>query len=295
MDTVGPWVPIGLVFAITPFILMLLLFLPETLPIKLRPPSQDEPEPWVDLSRKRVRNAAQEVGVSLQLIKNPNIALLLVNFFIHPALFAAYSSTLSQYVSKYFGWTLAQASYRLSPPLGILNLAVLLLLPRLSSILTKPTGRFRLTPFSNDLFLTKVSLSFLILGALLEGFSTEIVFFILGLVIGTLGAANGPLCRALSTSYVEPDQTSRLYGLTSMVETAGSLIGGPMLAWLFSIGLARGGLWRGLPWFYVAGLVSVGLSALFFLRRPKKPTPPAEEDDGSGLCYQSSDDSGYHD
>jgi PCFT/HCP family folate transporter-like MFS transporter 1/3 len=44
MDTVGPWIPILLVFGITPLVFGMLLFIPETLPVKLKTAS-DEAQP----------------------------------------------------------------------------------------------------------------------------------------------------------------------------------------------------------------------------------------------------------
>jgi len=80
-----------------------------------------------------------------------------------------------------------------------------------------------------------------------------------GLTVGTIAFPHGPLGRDVATSYVDPQQTSRLYALISMLEAGGALLGGPVLAWCFNVGLSRQGLWRGLSWFYVAGLVLVAL------------------------------------
>lgn len=287
METLSPWFPILIVFAITPFAFGLLLFIPETLPVKLRAATgQEEQQSVVE----RIREAARELSTSLALLKNPNISLSLVHFAIMPALFAAYSSTLAQHISNYFGWSLAQTNYLLSP-LSILQLAMILLLPRLSGYLTDQSGRFRLSLFDKDLLLTKISLVFTILGALLEGFSQHIALFLVGLIVGTFGACSGPLCRAVVTAYVEPQQTSRLYALMSMMETGGAVIGGPVLAWCFNVGLAKGGMWTGLPWFYVAGLVFAALMALMFVRRPKKAAAVDSDDEAAGdIGYESAEE-----
>lgn len=287
MEHFGPWFPVLLVFCITPFVFGLVLFLPETLPIKLKDATeQEEPRPLA----KRLREEVRELGVSFSLLKNPNIAMTLPAFLIQPALFAAYSSTLAQHISTYFGWSLAQTSYLLSP-LSILQLAVIVLLPSASGWLTKQSGRFRLSVFSKDLLLTRISLLFLIAGALVEGFSREIVLFIIGLTVGTIGSCHGPLCRAITTSYIEPHQTSRLYALISMLEMGGALFGGPVLAWCFNIGLTQKGLWVGLPWLYVALLVLVALLSLTFLRAPKEKAPVEPEGEETGdLGYQSAEE-----
>lgn len=288
MEAVSPWCPILVVFAITPFVFGILLFLPETLPAQLRDTTSGNQQPI----SMRLLETLNELRVSFSLLKNTNILLSLGLFFIQPAMFAAYTGTLAQYVSKYFGWTLGQTSYLLSPPLGLLHLVILLVLPRISASLTDESGRFRLATFSKDLLLTQISVVLVIAGALIEGFSKGIVLFLVGLTIGTLGSANGPLGRAVTTAYVEPQQTSRLFALITMLETTGALIGGPVLAWCFNVGLSKRGLWIGLPWFYIAGLAIAALVALLFVENPRNQVLPTSlEDTSEDLDRQPAEDS----
>lgn len=275
MEKISPWFPVLLVFAITPTVFVVLLFIPETLPVK-KVTTEQELEAS-NFSKKPFREAIAGICVSLSLLRNKNISLTMVSFFIQPALFAAYSSTMGQHVSKYFGWTLAQTSYLLGPPLSLFHLVVIILVPWVSSALMSPTGRFRFSVFSKDLLLTRASLLIMICAALLEGFSREAVLFVVGLALGTLGSANGPLLRAIATSHVQPDETSRLYSLISVMDTSGAFIGGPILAQCFNVGLSRKGLWIGLPWFYVALLLSIAFVGLLFLRAPPKKPQSADE------------------
>jgi len=105
------------------------------------------------------------------------------------------------------------------------------------------------------------------------------VLFLIGLFIGTFGAADSPLARATVTHYVDPEFTSRLYALIGMIEVLGSFIGGPVLAFFFDQGLRRKGIWMGLPWFYIAFLCSIALTALMFV----KPRNKSLDDEGEGL------------
>ena len=288
MERLGPWFPVLVVFCLTPFVLGLMVFVPETLPLKLREArASEEQRPLA----ARLREAANELGLSFSLLRNPNIARSLPAFLIQPALFAAYSSTLAQHISTYFGWSLAQTNYLLSP-LGILQLVIIVLLPRISALVTRQSGRLRRSVFAKDLLLAKVSLVFLIGGALLEGLSRAAAVFIVGLTIGTIGSSHGPLFRAIATSYVEPHQTSRLFALITLLETGGALFGGPVLAWCFNIGLSRKGIWIGLPWFYVSGIVLVALLSLTGLKPPKeRVTLTDPEDERSGeIGYQSAEE-----
>jgi MFS family permease len=179
--------------------------------------------------------------------------------------FAAETSILSQYISKHFGWTLAETSVLLSP-LGVVNLLVLGLLPKLGDYLVSP--RHGYTAFGKDLLLAKVSLVAIALSALIRFFSGSIAPFLVALFIGAFGAAESPLIRAIMSSYVQPSFTSRLFALAGMVEVVGSLLGGPALAWCFHKGLQWKGIWKGLPWLYLALAMGACAGALLFVRPP---------------------------
>ncbi|KAH7152136.1 major facilitator superfamily domain-containing protein [Dactylonectria estremocensis] len=263
MQRYGPWLPIYLVGLTVPIVFSILLLLPETLSIKIK--NQQGPESKT--FKSHMRQGLKDLRQSLRILKNKSVPLVLVTFFIQSARFSAASTTMSQYISKHFGWRLAEISILLSP-LGILNLVILAGLPKVSEILLSP--RFRMTPFTKDLFLTRISTSILVVGALVEGFSHNVVLFLIGLFITTFGAADSPLARATVSHYVQPEYTSRLYALITMVEVLGSFIGGPVLAWCFDRGLKRKGIWIGLPWFYVAFLCSLAWVALLFVKPPKK-------------------------
>ncbi|UNI18709.1 hypothetical protein JDV02_004962 [Purpureocillium takamizusanense] len=267
MEKYGPWVPIYTVIFITPFMLCVFFFIPETLVQGTGKSKHTYDRPLLEDFKEHLGNGIRDLRRSLDMTRNINIPLVLLTFFFQSARFAAYSSTLAQYISKHFGWKLAETSLLLSP-LGVLNLALLAALPKVSQVLMSP--RFRFTIFGKDLFLARVSTALIIAGALLEGFSHNVVLFLFGLFIGTFGAADSPLARATVTHYVEPEFTSRLYALIGMVEVLGSFIGGPVLAFFFDQGLRRKGIWMGLPWFYIAFLCSIALTALMFVKPPTK-------------------------
>ena len=238
MEKYGPWVPIYVVIFITPFMLCVFFFIPETLVVQEGKAKHKHDRPLLEDLKEHLSNGIRDLRKSLDMIKNVNIPLVLLTFLFQSARFAAYTSTLAQYISKHFGWKLAETSLLLSP-LGVLNLVLLAGLPKVSQILMSP--RFRFTIFGKDLFLTQVSTLLIIAGALIEGFSHNVVLFLIGLFIGTFGAADSPLARATVTHYVDPEFTSRLYALIGMIEVLGSFIGGPVLAFFFDQGLRRKG------------------------------------------------------
>ncbi|KAF1735228.1 hypothetical protein CRV24_004150 [Beauveria bassiana] len=281
MTKFGPWVPIWIVIGISPSLILLLLIVPETLAVKTKssPSSSSSSSLHTHLAR-----GLADLRASLSMLRNPNVPLILVTFLFQNARMTAYASTLVQYVSKNYGWTLGQTSILLSP-LGVLALVVLGTLPHLAARLT--AGSYY-TVFAKDLLLTRGSTACLVLGAAIQAFSPNIAVFVFGLVVGTLGAADTPLARATVSHYVHASFTSRLYALIGAAEVLGSFVGAPVLAWLFNVGLEKKGLYTGLPYFYIAILSSISLLALMFVRPPPRKaaegdvTPESEGSPGEG-------------
>ncbi|KAM3504821.1 hypothetical protein MY11210_008200, partial [Beauveria gryllotalpidicola] len=280
MTKFGPWVPIWIVIGISPSLILLLLLIPETLAVKTKTSPSSSPS---SLHTHLARGFA-DLRASLAMLRNPNVPLILVTFLFHNARMTAYASTLIQYVSKNYGWTLGQTSILLSP-LGVLALVVLGTLPRLAARLTAGSSY---TVFAKDLLLTRASTACFVLGAAIQAFSPNIAVFVLGLVVGTLGAADNPLARATVSHYVHAGFTSRLYALIGTAEVLGSFVGAPVLAWLFNVGLEKKGLYTGLPYFYIAVLSAISLLALMFVRPPPRKaaegdvTPESEGSPGEG-------------
>lgn len=275
MQAYGPWVPISIVFASFPVVFIAIMLLPETLTINLKSQRAEADDPALRTFKQHMTHGLNELAYSLKMLENTSVLLVLVTFFVQNARFTAYTTTLGQYVSKSFGWKLAETSLLLSP-LGILNLVVLGVLPKISQILVSP--RFRMSPFGKDLFLTKISTCILVVGAIVQGFAHNVVLFLFGLFISTFGAADSPLARATVTHYVAPEYTSRLYALIGMIEVIGSFIGGPVLAWCFDMGMRNKGPWMGLPWFYVSFLCCLAWTALLFVKPPRKNSPEERRD-----------------
>jgi MFS family permease len=264
MNSFGPWVPIFIVVSLTPFLFVLIMLIPETLAIDVK--QQNGYGRQQQSISQQVSRGLRDMKESLKILKNTNVALLLVTFFFSNARFSAASSTLAQYISKHFGWTLAETSILLSP-LGLITITMLALLPRLSDILISP--RVGLSTFKKDLYLTRTALCIQFVAAIIQGLSRGIAPFIVGLVIGSFGGVESPLARATISHFVEPMYTSRLHAVIGMAETLGAIVGGPVLAICFTKGLELKGFWTGLPWFYIAVVSTVCLSAMAFVRQPR--------------------------
>lgn len=93
----------------------------------------------------------------------------------------------------------------------------------------------------------------------------------IGLTIYTFGAGFPPILRSLVTAVVESRHASktsdigRLYAVISVIEGVGSLIAGPGMAWIFTLGMGFGGFWVGLPFAVAAGLFAVVSQVVFFV------------------------------
>ncbi|RGP73028.1 mfs transporter [Fusarium sporotrichioides] len=284
MNKYGPWLPIYLVLFTVPIIMGILVLLPETLTVNVKKQQAQSGKRAPSSLKEHISHGVKDLKHSLDMLKNVSVAMIFITFFIQNARYAAYTTTMSQYVSKHFKWKMADVSLILSP-MGILDLAILAGLPKVGDRLM--ASRFRMTAFGKDLFLTRISTVMLVLGAFWQGLSHNAVMFFFGLFIETFGAATGPLARATVTHYVQPEYTARLYALIGMIEVVGSFIAGPVLAWCFDQGLKRKGIWIGLPWFYISFLCSIALVALYFVKPPKKRSREEEVVDIEG--YETDD------
>ncbi|KAG7115307.1 MFS efflux pump atnC like protein [Verticillium longisporum] len=295
LQTYGPWVPIKLVFYLSPVVVTAASLLPETLPIKL-PDGNSVPEPRRPLAaaiRYYVSSNVAEVASIKALLRNRSLLYCLAAPLISNASSTSHSTTFTQYISKHFAWSLAQTTY-VHSPLALCHLLVLVALPRLSAYLLAPRGgRLGLTSFTKDLLLTRISYGVLAGSSVLQALSPSVVPFLLTYALGMLGSATAPLTRAITTAFAErKEHTSRLYALCSIVDTLGSFIGGPVLAWSFSVGMRWGGVLRGLPWLYLAVLYAGAGAAFMMVREPRHAKLPLQTEEGMGYESAAEDDEG---
>ena len=118
-------------------------------------------------------------------------------------------------------------------------------------------SRFGLRPSSKDLVVARGSLVFHILGALAIAFPAGPSFLIFGTFIFACGDGHVSASRSLLTSFVHPDQVSRLYAVLAIMMTIGSMVMAPLLSKAFSWGLDLGGDRSGIVFLTVAALYLV--------------------------------------
>lgn len=61
----------------------------------------------------------------------------------------------------------------------------------------------------------------------------------LGLFICGLSEGLEPALQGLATASITETYTARMFTTLAVIETVGKLIGGPLMAWLFSIGRSK--------------------------------------------------------
>lgn len=308
IEKFGLWTPLYVSSGIlTPVLIIVFTILPETLPKKDKDAEEDlmalpsaVPTPYraeesfltslrvtARTTAKKVRKGFRE---SMDILNNKSIRVLLLPFVLHSAMTASGTGILAQTLGVRFGWTVAQAAYLFSAK-GVLTLLVLVALPFASKALSPPAQetsvsvsadsdgppairkrrRYLLpsSPFGRDLVLLQFSVFAVLVGSVLLG-TPALASMIIGIVISTVAVGLPSFAKSLVAYYVDKEKTARLYVLTGMVETVGTLIAGPSLALSFGAGVKAGGFWIGMPYFYVAVFCGVVMLALVLVRPPKR-------------------------
>ena len=275
--TYDPWIPnLGgtLLMIISA---ALFIFCPETLDFNQSPsdresysglPTEDAeaaPPPdllpnggWVslDLARHWLTKFQRSTAF---LTNDWRVPLLILPFIVH-MLLGASGQLLLQYLSKRYGLTFSKATLLMTIRSGVVVLLLFVILPYVSTAVMRI---FQLSAQRKDLYLARTSQVFVTLGWTLVGLSPNIPSIAVSLAVASLGQGMALLLRSFLTSLVPPHNIARVYSIISIVDTIGMMFGSPLLAGLFKRGLALGGAWVGLP-FYFTGLVSLLFLLLLF-------------------------------
>ncbi|PHH84177.1 hypothetical protein CDD83_2362 [Cordyceps sp. RAO-2017] len=276
MQATSPWLPYLLSFVFLFLAVGMLICLPETLPPTRK--EVEEVEPAEDKASHAVkwqlREYASQLKESLEMLKQPGLAKVLVTFLAPVPVLIAMSQVLVQYVSKRFGWSLASAGFLLSVRGTINMLLLLLILPGLSRALLSRAAAKGQHAAAKDRALAQLSAVVLTLGCLVIA-SGSIAVVVAGLMVSTLGSGLAPICRSLAAHLVSSDNTAKLQTLIGIIEAVSSLVAGPALAGLLAAGMSRGGAWTGLPFLGLAAFLCLATLPLFFLAVPGTGQAPA--------------------
>ncbi|KAJ5656625.1 Major facilitator superfamily domain general substrate transporter [Penicillium longicatenatum] len=264
MNSYSPWIPIFLSLCMWPIGVVILMFVPETLPKSQDPIVEIGRAPSVlkpNTLKSHLSESVQLYKASLASLRTPSIVIIIAANIIDMPEDMATSGFFTQFISKRFNWTFADAGYLLAMR-GVIQMAVLLVaLPLLSHLLLRWQQ-----PNVRDLTLARFSAAIATAGALWMA-ASKVDVVIAGLAFQSLGGGMLPLCRSLALGYVPVSETSRLNTLIGIVGTSGSMLG-PVLTWLFELGLKKGGVWVGLPYFGLAGAFLLCFVGLLFVQAP---------------------------
>ncbi|PQE05738.1 Major facilitator superfamily domain general substrate transporter protein [Rutstroemia sp. NJR-2017a BVV2] len=273
---ISPWIPLCCGLAVLALGLCLIAFIPETLHLRASTNvtldceastggSSDDSDSITKLKptlHRRLSDSITNIYVSTTPFHTLPILLLLLPFITRVV--GSQSIDLCiRYISARFEVPLSHASLILSLRALINILLLLFFIPLLSTLLI---SKFHFTSQGKDLYLARTSSLFLIAGALLLATSPSLPLTLVGLVTYTLGTGFVSLVRSLITSLVDAEHVARLYAIIAVVETSSALLAGPMVAGLYEMGLEWKGAWLGLPFWGLAGVLTIGAGGTWCVR-----------------------------
>ena len=172
-------------------------------------------------------------------------------------------SQIMQYIPQRYHWSIANTTNLQAVQSGVAMAVLLLILPAVSSYLLKKRGY---SSNRKDIFLVRLGFFGYGLGLLIIGFAPTIFFFVIGMITVTFAAGSGAAIRALLTSWVQQNEVARLYTALGIIETLGSMGGGPLISTVYNAGLSAyykekesKPLILGLPWI-CAGFIMICLA-----------------------------------
>lgn len=186
----------------------------------------------------------------LHLFSIPTLPFIFLLLLLKPIALISKAFTY-QFASESFGWAIAQTTWlRVSQAAGS-ALVTMLLLPLLSSLLI----RRGFQPRSLDLAAIRISLLMAIVGFGLLWQTRASWMLVLGLFVCGLSEGLEPALQGLATSLISDKYYARMFTTFAVLETVAKLIGGPLMARLFSLGRNENGHKGSKGWNYFTSCV----------------------------------------
>ena len=177
-------------------------------------------------------------------------------------------SLIMQYVPQRYHWSMADTTNLQAVQSGVSMTVLLLILPTLSKYLM---DRKHYSVARKDVLLMRMGFVFDTIGTLLTGLAPALPLYVTAMIVTTFASGGGSAMRALLTSWVAPNEVARLYTALGLIETVGSMIGGPTISSLYNVGLglahrAKSDVLLGMPWLVIGALFSAFATAVCVLR-----------------------------
>ncbi|KDN70779.1 putative ATP synthase F0 [Colletotrichum sublineola] len=197
------------------------------------------------------------------LSKSRSLIPLMAGFNLSIILSYVKNGIMSQYVHNLFGWSWAKATL-ISTVAVIAHIIMLVaILPGASRYITKRTA---VHPLIRDLWLVRMTGIILSIGCFMIAVAYAPWFFVVALIIFSLGTSYSNLCRAVLNAVVEQHTVGTLNTAITWVEQMSMLVSAPIFSGLLKAGNETGGVWMGLP-YMAATMMSIGGTVLVFMYR----------------------------
>jgi len=205
-----------------------------------------------------LRRWTRKVSSALAFLTDDwRVPVLLIPFLSH-TLVGAIGQLILQYVSKRCQIKLSEAIYLTTIRNIVIVVLLFSILPVISNFIMR---KYSLSAQRKDLYLTRASLLILGIGWILVGLAPNIPLVGIALSISSLGYGSWFMLRSFIIGLIPNNRIAVVSSFLSLIDTLGFMAGSPLMAELFSRGLALGGLWIGLP-FYSLGVCGVCFAVL---------------------------------
>ncbi|KAL1873938.1 hypothetical protein Daus18300_003811 [Diaporthe australafricana] len=217
------------------------------------------------------------------LASHPRNFSLLLACFLLASLASSDTKLLVQYISKRYGWTFAAAGYLLSGKAVVNFVLLTVVVPRfLRSVAAGGDGESPPGASSDRVNFRLATLCFgvSVLGALAIAVSATVWLLVPALLVYALGSALPIFTLSLlkSPAICSPnsadnradedrgeatssgaDAETHIFSIVMLVKTLGSLLGAPLMAFLWVRGIGLGGAALGMPYFVSAGCYAAAI------------------------------------
>jgi len=218
--------------------------------------SSEEPSSW-----KHFTKLFTDIVV---LLKVPGLPFCLILFLLRPIALIS-RAFVYQHASETFHWPMSKTNWlRFAEAVGS-SLATFAFLPLLSAYLDRRDHSAK----KLDLNVIRCSLMIAAVGFGILWQSKASWMMALGLFVCGLGEGFEPSLKGLATSLIDGSYNARLLTLATVLEVIGKLIGGPLMARLFSIGRRDGHGSDGIN-FLTASAIFVFLTFTALIARVKR-------------------------
>ncbi|KAJ5578742.1 uncharacterized protein N7459_007706 [Penicillium hispanicum] len=289
-----PWFPFMLGTVLIVIAGIPIVFLPETLEdakAKMASrPNMVSAHPREDAAPLDKKSVLEEIIRTIREFKegtrfiwtDGNVCLMVLVLFV-TMMSRQSTNMLLQYASKRFHWSIARASLLISLRGIFAMVTYLVLMPALSWIAARYLdlhGKFQDHRFSQWTGVVSV------VGFTAMALAPVPVLLIGGLAILSMGSSFLVTNRSLATALVLPDHVGTLYSAVTLSQSIGTVIAGPLFAYLFKLGMHFGDAWMGLPFLQAALFYVVATVAVWNIRLSRKPSSSEADEECEALLSE---------